>query len=90
MMRELLTDITHFNDLERGLPGVSRSLLAERLRRLVQAEVLDRINPPPRSPIPRPKQLAPTRRRQFIRKAWASNSSGRSDRAGVLSATSFW
>ena len=32
----------HFNDLERGLPGVSRSLLAERLRRLVQAGVLER------------------------------------------------
>jgi hypothetical protein len=29
------------------------------------------------------------RRRQFVRKAWASNSSGRSDGAGVLSATSF-
>jgi DNA-binding HxlR family transcriptional regulator len=45
MMHELLADITHFNELERGLPGVSRPLLAERLRRLVQAEVLDRINP---------------------------------------------
>jgi DNA-binding HxlR family transcriptional regulator len=42
IIRELLADITHFNDLERGLPGVSRSLLAERLRRLVQAEVLER------------------------------------------------
>jgi DNA-binding HxlR family transcriptional regulator len=42
IIRELLADITHFNDLERGLPGVSRSLLAERLRRLVKAEVLER------------------------------------------------
>jgi DNA-binding HxlR family transcriptional regulator len=42
IVRELLADITHFNDLERGLPGVSRSLLAERLRRLVQAGVLER------------------------------------------------
>jgi DNA-binding HxlR family transcriptional regulator len=42
IIRELLADITHFNDLKRGLPGVSRSLLAERLRRLVQAGVLER------------------------------------------------
>jgi DNA-binding HxlR family transcriptional regulator len=42
IVRELLADITHFNDLERGLPGVPRSLLAERLRRLVQAGVLER------------------------------------------------
>ncbi len=42
IIRELLADIYHFNDLERGLPGVSRSLLAERLRRLVQAGVLER------------------------------------------------
>jgi hypothetical protein len=84
MIRELLADITHFIDLKRGLPGVFA-----RLRRLMKAAVLDRINPPPRSPIPTPKQLAPARRRQFVRKAWASNSSGRSDGAGVLSATSF-
>jgi len=42
IIRELLADIYHFNDLERGLPGVSRSLLADRLRRLVQAGVLER------------------------------------------------
>jgi DNA-binding HxlR family transcriptional regulator len=42
IVRELLADIVHFNDLERGLPGVSRSLLAERLRRLVHAGVLER------------------------------------------------
>jgi DNA-binding HxlR family transcriptional regulator len=42
IVRELLADITHFNDLERGLPGVPRSLLAERLQRLVQAGVLER------------------------------------------------
>ena len=42
IIRELLADIIHFNDLERGFPGVSRSLLAERLRRLVQAGVLER------------------------------------------------
>jgi DNA-binding HxlR family transcriptional regulator len=42
IVRELLADETHFNDLERGLPGISRSLLAERLSRLVQAGVLER------------------------------------------------
>jgi DNA-binding HxlR family transcriptional regulator len=40
IVRELLADILHFNELERGLPGISRSLLAERLRRLVQYGVL--------------------------------------------------
>ena len=40
IVRELLADISHFNELERGLPGISRSLLAERLRRLVQYGVL--------------------------------------------------
>jgi DNA-binding HxlR family transcriptional regulator len=42
IIRELLADITHFNDLERGLPGISRTLLAERLRRLVHAGVVER------------------------------------------------
>jgi DNA-binding HxlR family transcriptional regulator len=40
IVRELLADILHFNELERGLPGISRSLLAERLRRLVRYGVL--------------------------------------------------
>jgi DNA-binding HxlR family transcriptional regulator len=42
IVRELLADIPHFNELERGLPGISRSLLAGRLRRLVQYGVLER------------------------------------------------
>ena len=42
IVRELLADIHHFNELESGLPGISRSLLAARLRRLVQAGVLER------------------------------------------------
>ena len=46
IIRELLADITHFNDLERGLPGISRTLLAERLRRLVHAGVVERRTPP--------------------------------------------
>jgi DNA-binding HxlR family transcriptional regulator len=42
IVRELLADISHFNELERGLPRMSRALLAERLRRLQKAGVLER------------------------------------------------
>jgi len=42
IVRELLADVNHFNELERGLPGMSRTLLAERLRRLEQTGVLVR------------------------------------------------
>jgi DNA-binding HxlR family transcriptional regulator len=42
ILRELLADVGHFNELERGLPGISRSLLADRLVRLVHAGVLER------------------------------------------------
>ncbi len=42
IVRELLCGVQHFNDLERGLPGISRALLAERLRRLDRAGVLER------------------------------------------------
>jgi DNA-binding HxlR family transcriptional regulator len=42
IVRELLADINHFNELERGLPHISRALLAERLRRLQQFGVLER------------------------------------------------
>ena len=31
IVRDMLTGTTHFNDLERGLPGISRALLASRL-----------------------------------------------------------
>jgi DNA-binding HxlR family transcriptional regulator len=42
IIRELLADINHFNELERGLPHMSRALLAERLRRLERSGVLER------------------------------------------------
>jgi DNA-binding HxlR family transcriptional regulator len=42
IVRELLADIDHFNELERGLPGISRSLLVERLRRLEHLGVIER------------------------------------------------
>lgn len=42
IIRELLFDVGHFNELERNLPGISRSVLAERLRQLVSAGVVER------------------------------------------------
>jgi DNA-binding HxlR family transcriptional regulator len=42
IVRELLADVNHFNELERGLPHMSRTLLTERLRRLEQTGVLER------------------------------------------------
>jgi DNA-binding HxlR family transcriptional regulator len=42
IVRELLADVNHFNELERGLPHVSRALLVERLKRLERTGVLER------------------------------------------------
>lgn len=42
IVRDLLTGTMHFNDLERGLPGISRGLLAERLRRLQRMGVVEK------------------------------------------------
>ncbi|HEX2033014.1 MAG TPA: helix-turn-helix domain-containing protein [Chloroflexota bacterium] len=42
IVRDLLCGVAHFNDLERGLPGISRALLAQRLRRLQRAGILER------------------------------------------------
>ncbi len=42
IIREMLIGMTHFNDLERGLPGISRPLLAQRLRQLQRAGVVDK------------------------------------------------
>lgn len=46
IVRELLVDVRHFNELERGLPRMSRTLLAERLRRLEDTGVLQRCQAP--------------------------------------------
>jgi DNA-binding HxlR family transcriptional regulator len=43
IVRDLLTGTRHFNDLERGLPGISRGLLAERLRRLQRMGIVRKI-----------------------------------------------
>jgi DNA-binding HxlR family transcriptional regulator len=42
IVRELLAGSRHFNAIERGLPGISRSLLAARLRHLEDAGVVQR------------------------------------------------
>lgn len=42
IIRDMLTGTRHFNDLERGLPGISRGLLAKRLRQLQAAGVIEK------------------------------------------------
>lgn len=46
IVRELLADIHRFNDLDRGLPGISRALLVDRLRRLERMGVIERRTSP--------------------------------------------
>jgi len=42
IVRELLQGTGGFNELQRGLPGISRSVLAERLRKLERSQIIDR------------------------------------------------
>ena len=42
IVRELILGSHRFNEIERGLPGISRSLLASRLRHLEDAGVIER------------------------------------------------
>jgi DNA-binding HxlR family transcriptional regulator len=42
IIRDLLTGTKHFNNLERGLPGISRALLSRRLRLLQQAGIVEK------------------------------------------------
>lgn len=44
IIRDLLTGTRHFNDLVRGLPGISRALLADRLERLEREGVIEKRN----------------------------------------------
>jgi DNA-binding HxlR family transcriptional regulator len=44
IVRDLLVGTTRFNDLARGLPGLSRSLLTKRLRQLERAGLLERFD----------------------------------------------
>jgi DNA-binding HxlR family transcriptional regulator len=42
IIRDMLVGTQHFNDLERGLPGISRALLASRLRQLQRAGIVEK------------------------------------------------
>ncbi|MFP3944987.1 MAG: winged helix-turn-helix transcriptional regulator [Alphaproteobacteria bacterium] len=42
IVRELLAGAQHFNEIARGLPGIPRSLLADRLKRLEHAQIVRR------------------------------------------------
>ena len=42
VVRELLRGVGHFNELERSLPGISRSTLAQRLRHLEKEGIIHR------------------------------------------------
>ncbi len=42
IIRDLMKGIRHFNDLERGLPGISRGLLSKRLRQLQEAGIIEK------------------------------------------------
>jgi len=44
ILRDMLTGTTRFNDLARGLPGLSRSLLTKRLRQLERAGIVERLD----------------------------------------------
>jgi DNA-binding HxlR family transcriptional regulator len=41
ILREMVLGSTRFNDIERGLPGISRTLLAQRLRHLERKGVIE-------------------------------------------------
>jgi DNA-binding HxlR family transcriptional regulator len=43
IVRDMLVGTTRFNDLARGLPGMSRSLLSKRLRQFERADLVERI-----------------------------------------------
>ncbi|MBL1076759.1 transcriptional regulator [Nocardia sp. 2] len=43
ILRDLCTGTTRFNDLARGLPGLSRSLLTKRLRRFEKAGLVEKM-----------------------------------------------
>lgn len=46
IVRDLLFGAQHFNELERGLPGIPKALLANRLRRLQQVGAITRQSDP--------------------------------------------
>ena len=43
ILRDMLIGSTRFNDLARGNPGLSRSLLSKRLRQLEAARIVEHV-----------------------------------------------
>jgi DNA-binding HxlR family transcriptional regulator len=43
IVRDIFCGTHHFNALERGLPGIPRAILAERLKRLQQTGIIERV-----------------------------------------------
>lgn len=44
VVRELLIGVSQFNDLARGLPGMSRTMLSKRLRELTAADLVEKLD----------------------------------------------
>lgn len=42
IIRDMILGTRHFNDLERGLPGISRALLSSRLRQLEKSGIIEK------------------------------------------------
>jgi DNA-binding HxlR family transcriptional regulator len=42
LVREMLRGVDRFNELERSVPGISRSILAQRLRHLEREGIIER------------------------------------------------
>lgn len=42
IVRDMLTGTQHFNDMQRGLPGLSRALLSKRLQQLQDAGIIEK------------------------------------------------
>lgn len=49
IIRDMMNGTKHFNDLERGLPGISRGLLSKRLQQLTQTGLVEKKSAPGRN-----------------------------------------
>ena len=45
IVRDLMLGVHHFNDLERGLPGISRTILSKRLKQLQARGIIEKKTP---------------------------------------------
>lgn len=76
ILRELLAGAEQFNTLHRGIPRISRPLLAKRLRELEKAGVVRK------EPLPRGREIAIASRNRAWSFAAPSKPSGPGDSAG--------